>query len=125
MREAVAAAESSGVAVSLHITGHTDTVGSDRYNLNLSIRRAVAVKTEMVQDGLAAARIGIEGRGYHDPLVPTGPGVREPQNRRAMIDVAPPVVGKNECYVRLGPAPLYDAVQRAGPPRRCAGTART
>jgi OmpA-OmpF porin, OOP family len=27
------------------------------------------------------------GRSFTDPLVPTGPGVREPQNRRAVIDL--------------------------------------
>jgi OOP family OmpA-OmpF porin len=27
------------------------------------------------------------GRNFSDPLVPTGPGVREPQNRRAVIDL--------------------------------------
>ena len=27
------------------------------------------------------------GRNFSDPLVPTGPGIREPQNRRAVIDL--------------------------------------
>jgi OOP family OmpA-OmpF porin len=31
--------------------------------------------------------IAIEGKGFHDLLVATGPGVREPQNRRAVIDL--------------------------------------
>jgi outer membrane protein OmpA-like peptidoglycan-associated protein len=45
------------------------------------------VKDEMVRQGLAADSIAIEGKSFHDPLVPTGPGVREPKNRRAVIDL--------------------------------------
>ena len=63
--EAVRTAKANGF-VKVLVTGHTDTVGSDSYNQALSLRRATAVK---------------------NPLVPTGPGVREPQNRRAVIDL--------------------------------------
>jgi outer membrane protein OmpA-like peptidoglycan-associated protein len=45
------------------------------------------VKDEMVRQGLDGGTIAIEGKSFHDPLVPTGPGVREPQNRRAVIDL--------------------------------------
>ena len=84
--EAVSAAKTLG-SVRIMVTGHTDTVGSDRYNQALSIRRATSVKEEMVRQGLGADSIAIEGKSFHDPLVPTGPGVREPKNRRAVIDL--------------------------------------
>jgi outer membrane protein OmpA-like peptidoglycan-associated protein len=84
--DAVRIAKSSGF-VRVHVTGHTDTVGSDSYNQALSIRRAQAVKDEMVHDGLDADGISVEGMSFRDPLVTTGPGVREPQNRRAVIDL--------------------------------------
>jgi len=74
-------------AVRILVTGHTDTVGSDSYNLALSERRANSVKSQMVADGLSASEISTVGKSFHDPLVPTGPGVREPQNRRAVIDL--------------------------------------
>ena len=35
----------------------------------------------------ALASIATVGKSFDDPLVPTGPGVREPQNRRAVIDL--------------------------------------
>ena len=84
--EAVSAAKTLG-SVRVMVTGHTDTVGSDRYNQALSVRRAQAVKDEMVRQGLTNDSIAIEGKSFHDPLVPTGPNVREPKNRRAVIDL--------------------------------------
>jgi len=62
-------------------------VGSDSYNQALSIRRADSVKDEMIREGMDGSTISIEGKSFHDPLVQTGPGVREPQNRRAVIDL--------------------------------------
>ena len=84
--EAVKTAQQSG-PVRILVTGHTDTVGSDTYNQALSERRAETVKSQMVSDGLSADEITTTGKSFHDPLVPTGPGVREPQNRRAVIDL--------------------------------------
>jgi outer membrane protein OmpA-like peptidoglycan-associated protein len=86
VREAVTAARRQG-EVRVVVTGHTDTVGSRAYNQRLSERRALAVKNEMVRDGFSEEEITTVGRNFSDPLVPTGPGVREPQNRRAVIDI--------------------------------------
>jgi len=84
--EAVKTVKSAGI-VKILVTGHTDTVGSDSYNQGLSVRRAEAVKDEMQSEGVDGSAIAIDGKSFHDPLVPTGPGVREPQNRRAVIDL--------------------------------------
>jgi autotransporter-associated beta strand protein len=84
--EAVRLVKASGF-VKILVTGHTDTVGSDSYNQALSIRRAQSVKDEMTREGVDGSGIAIEGKSFHDPLVPTGPDVREPQNRRAVIDL--------------------------------------
>lgn len=86
MTQAVAAAKTLG-SVRIMVTGHTDTVGSDRYNQALSVRRAQSVKDEMVRQGVAADSIEVQGKSFHDPMVPTGPNVREPKNRRAVIDL--------------------------------------
>jgi outer membrane protein OmpA-like peptidoglycan-associated protein len=86
VREAVGQAQRLG-SVRVFVTGHTDTVGSRAYNQRLSERRALAVKNEMVRGGLDANEITTVGRNFSDPLVPTGPGIREPQNRRAVIDL--------------------------------------
>ena len=93
--KAVDAAKTVG-SVHITVTGHTDTVGSRRYNQRLSERRAAAVKAEMMRDGLDGAMIATIGRNFSDPLVATGPGVREPQNRRAVIDLGNPPVAMLE-----------------------------
>lgn len=66
-------------------TGHTDTSGSEAYNMALSLRRANTVKDALVQNGVPAQSISVIGRGEASPLVATGDGVREPQNRRVEI----------------------------------------
>jgi outer membrane protein OmpA-like peptidoglycan-associated protein len=86
VQQAVTTAKQGG-NVRITVTGHTDTVGSRAYNQGLSERRAQSVKDEMVREGLSANDIMTVGRNFSDPLVPTGPGVREPQNRRAVIDL--------------------------------------
>jgi outer membrane protein OmpA-like peptidoglycan-associated protein len=86
VQQAVQTAKSSGM-VRVVVTGHTDTVGSMAYNQRLSERRAQSVKDEMVKEGLGANDIMTIGRSFSQPLVNTGPGVREPQNRRAVIDL--------------------------------------
>jgi hypothetical protein len=67
--------------------GHTDTSGPRDYNLALSLRRANAVKDVLVRDGVPATAISVVGRGEDDLLVPTPDGVREPQNRRVVIQL--------------------------------------
>jgi len=72
-------------AVRITATGHTDTSGSEQYNMALSLRRANAVKDQLVREGIPANQIVVVGRGESQPLVNTADGVREPQNRRVEI----------------------------------------
>ena len=51
----------------------------------LSLRRAEAVKANMIKQGIPASAIVVIGKGESQPLVPTADGVREPQNRRVEI----------------------------------------
>ncbi|MDQ2801702.1 MAG: OmpA family protein, partial [Pseudomonadota bacterium] len=69
----------------IEVNGYTDTSGTPRYNQGLSIRRAQNVAAELVRDGVSRNSIAIRGFGETRLLVPTGPGVREPQNRRVEI----------------------------------------
>jgi hypothetical protein len=69
----------------IEVNGYTDTSGTPQYNQGLSMRRAQAVAAELVKDGVPQNAISIQGFGETHLLVPTGPGVREPQNRRVEI----------------------------------------
>jgi hypothetical protein len=77
-------------AAQIEVTGHTDTVGSAASNLELSERRADAVASELIRDGVPATDIVTVGRGEEDLLVPTADEVSEPRNRRVEIVVPQP-----------------------------------
>jgi OOP family OmpA-OmpF porin len=80
-----AARAKSGQKTRIGVTGHADRSGADAYNMALSLRRANAVKDQLVREGIPAANITVVGRGESQPLVQTADGVREPQNRRVEI----------------------------------------
>jgi outer membrane protein OmpA-like peptidoglycan-associated protein len=69
----------------IDVSGYTDTSGTPTYNQGLSERRAKAVAAQLVTDGVPQSEISIHAYGETHLLVPTGPGVREPQNRRVEI----------------------------------------
>ena len=69
----------------IEVNGYADTSGAHQYNQGLSVRRARAVQAELIKDGVPQGVIGIQGFGDTQLLVATGPGVREPQNRRVEI----------------------------------------
>jgi outer membrane protein OmpA-like peptidoglycan-associated protein len=75
----------SGHVTQMTVTGHTDTVGSDAYNMRLSRRRAESVAARLEKDGIPSSQIEIVAKGKRDLLVPTADGVKEPQNRRVQI----------------------------------------
>ena len=72
------------------VIGHADTSGSAQLNQRLSDRRAEAVEVALVREGVPATSIVTVARGQEDLLVPTGDGVREPENRRVEILVPQP-----------------------------------
>ncbi len=82
--EAIAAAGSGGFS-EFSVTGHADRAGSEDYNLDLSLRRADAVRDALTGRGFDLDGIFVAGRGEAEPAVPTADGVREQANRRVEI----------------------------------------
>ncbi|MCW5624319.1 MAG: OmpA family protein [Burkholderiales bacterium] len=81
----------------VNVVGYTDPIGSAKYNLKLSERRAEAVKGYLVRKGVDPSRINTEGKGETDLLVTYEdcPGLRKQKlidcfepNRRVVIDAA-------------------------------------
>ncbi len=73
--------ENAGVKIK--IVGHTDADGDDAANLDLSKRRAAAVKTALVNSfGIDAARIETDGKGEKQPVAPNDNSTNKALNRR-------------------------------------------
>jgi len=74
-------------AVEVQVTGHTDRVGSDADNDRLSLQRAEAVRTMLIQRGINSNFLRAVGRGEREPLIPTPDEQPEPRNRRVEVIV--------------------------------------
>jgi len=71
------------------VVGHTDSVGTDVYNLELSLRRATAVRDALVVAGVAAEVLTVEGAGSTAPIAPNDTEAGRSQNRRIEVEVIP------------------------------------
>jgi outer membrane protein OmpA-like peptidoglycan-associated protein len=76
-----------GHATRIVVVGHTDTTGSAAYNMRLSERRAKATADALVSLGVEQNTLNVDWKGFTELAVPTGPGVKEPLNRRANISI--------------------------------------
>lgn len=71
----------------IRITGHTDNVGSERYNKKLSEGRAKAVYDEMVKRGIDPARMEWNGRGSKEPIESNRTPEGRAENRRVEFKI--------------------------------------
>lgn len=71
------------------VMGHTDSTGSDSYNLDLSRRRAESVKGYLVMRGVSAARIATIGYGEQYPRADNATEEGRALNRRVEIRIVP------------------------------------
>lgn len=73
--------------VRFSVYGHTDLVGTERYNHGLGLRRARAVVAYLAQNGVGRSRLqALVSRGQREPLIATQ--APERQNRRAVTQVS-------------------------------------
>ena len=67
----------------LTIIGHTDSKGTDAYNMALGMRRAIAVRDKLLEFGLDPSRIlGVESRGESEPIATNDTEEGRFENRR-------------------------------------------
>jgi OmpA-OmpF porin, OOP family len=71
----------------VEIQGHTDSIGTDSYNLGLSQRRADAVKAYLVARGLNASVLTAKGFGKSKPIAGNDTAEGRAQNRRVAFEV--------------------------------------
>ena len=88
LRAAVEKYRGNAKLVSLEIIGHTDNVGTDTYNQDLSLRRANAVRDYLVEQGVDAARMTASGRGESAPAASNDTAEGRQQNRRVELKAA-------------------------------------
>lgn len=67
--------------------GHTDSIGSDQYNMKLGERRANAVKAYLVSRGIPAHRVYAESKGERQPVADNKTSAGRAKNRRVEIEV--------------------------------------
>lgn len=69
------------------LAGHTDSTGSEEYNLALSRRRAQSVADYLISQGVDSGRFTIQGFGQSEPLVSNDTPEGRAQNRRVEVAI--------------------------------------
>ena len=82
---------------SLHLAveGHTDSIGSDEYNQNLSEQRANSVRDYFVQQGIPAASVEAHGFGKTEPIASNDTSEGRAQNRRVELVLSGDAIGNS------------------------------
>ena len=82
----------------IFVAGHTDSTGSEEYNLQLSQRRADSVKNALIQRGVAAQRITAVGYGDGQPVGNNETEFGRQQNRRVEVRINPSAQAQYQQY---------------------------
>ena len=82
----------------IFVAGHTDSTGSEEYNLQLSQRRADSVKNALIQRGVAAQRITAVGYGEGQPVGNNATEFGRQQNRRVEVRINPSAQAQYQQY---------------------------
>lgn len=99
----------------IQLVGHTDNVGTNEYNDELSKNRAIAVQNRFISKNIPSEKIAISQFGELRPVKDNGSPFQRSQNRRVEIQVTlqtvVPVISKEEPVVEKAPDwPPIDAI---------------
>jgi outer membrane protein OmpA-like peptidoglycan-associated protein len=78
----------------MNVEGHTDSVGTDEYNMKLSQRRADAVRDYLTSNGINAANVQAVGLGKDGPVASNDTAAGRQQNRRVEMVVSGDIIGQ-------------------------------
>ena len=71
----------------VNLGGHTDSIGTEAYNMGLSNRRWMSVKDYVVKKGVDNSRVSGQGFGESKPIAPNNTAEGRAKNRRVEIKV--------------------------------------
>lgn len=71
--------------VTIEVAGHTDSRGSDEYNMNLSEQRAETVRSYLISKGIATDRLSAKGYGEFQPIAGGATDEDRFENRRVEL----------------------------------------
>ncbi|MBU0539552.1 MAG: OmpA family protein [Gammaproteobacteria bacterium] len=77
----------------IEVSGHTDSKGSDNYNLNLSQNRAQSVKRYLTEHGVNGSRLRAQGYGESKPVADNNSDSGRAENRRVELAILPCMAG--------------------------------
>ncbi|HEY8604953.1 OmpA family protein [Tsuneonella suprasediminis] len=84
LKEMASALRKVGIA-GCTVNGHADSIGTEQYNQQLSLRRAEAVRGALVAGGLSAGHVTAVGKGSSQPIESNGTADGRQENRRVVI----------------------------------------
>lgn len=86
----------------IQVEGHTDSVGSDDYNIKLSENRAETVRTYLVEQGIMPTNVTAQGFGKTLPVADNATAAGRQLNRRVELVVSGEIIGTSISAVRTG-----------------------
>ena len=78
---------SEGSYTKINIYGHADSLGTDKYNLELSLKRAESVKNYLINFGIPIQSISIKALGETDPIADNSTRDGRAKNRRVFLEI--------------------------------------
>ena len=93
----------------IEVYGHTDSIGSDKFNYDLSDKRSKAVVTELMDRGISSSRLDYKGYGEERPVADNGTSEGRQKNRRVEFRI----MNLNELKMQVASKPKYKTPEQS------------